>query len=83
MAEGGGRHDQQSLAEHLRQAARESGLSVYQIAKETGLSQSALNRFFNGTRENLRLDVANRLFQFFDLRVVHPKRSPKQQKPKP
>ena len=59
-----------SLAEHIRAAADTSGLSVYRIAQETGLDQSALNRFLNGTRDNLRLDVADRLFRFFGLEVV-------------
>ena len=66
-----------SLADHIRAAAQESGMSVYQIAKETGLDQSALNRFLNGTRDNVRLDVANRLFEFFELRVVRPRRRKK------
>jgi transcriptional regulator with XRE-family HTH domain len=60
----------QSLADHIRCAAEESGLSVYRIARETGLDQSALNRFLNGTRDNVRLDVADRLFQFLGLRVL-------------
>ena len=62
-----------SLAEHIRHAAKESGLSVYRIAKEVDLDQSALNRFLNGTRDNIRLDVANRLFKFFGLRVIKSK----------
>ena len=59
-----------SLADILRQAAQRSGLSVYQIAKEAGVDQSTLNKFLNGDRDNLRLDVADRLFKFFRLRVV-------------
>ncbi len=54
-----------ALAEQLRRAAAASGLSVYRIAKETGVDQSTLNKFLTGTRENLRLDVADRLFRFF------------------
>jgi transcriptional regulator with XRE-family HTH domain len=54
-----------SLAEHLRQAASDSGLSVYRIAKDTGVDQSTLNKFLTGARDNLRLDVADRLFRFF------------------
>jgi len=59
-----------SLAAILRQAAHRSGLSVYQIAKESGVDQSTLNKFLNGDRGNLRLDVADRLFKYFGLRVV-------------
>ena len=54
-----------SLADQLRHAASDSGLSVYRIAKETGVDQSTLNKFLTGARANLRLDVADRLFRFF------------------
>lgn len=54
-----------SLADHLRRAASDSGLSVYRIAKETAIDQSTLNKFLVGARDNLRLDVADRLFRFF------------------
>jgi len=54
-----------SLADHLRRAAASSGLSVYRIAKETGIDQSTLNKFLVGARDNLRLDIADRLFRFF------------------
>lgn len=67
----GGRAD--GLAAVLRQAANESGLSVYRIAKDAGVDQSTLNKFLNGQRDNLRLDVADRLFAFFKIRVVLPK----------
>ena len=58
------------LATILRDAARRSGLSVYQIAKDSGVDQSTLNKFLKGDRNNLRLDVADRLFKFFGLRVT-------------
>lgn len=56
---------ERSLAQHLRYAVRNSELSVYRIAKETGVDQSTLNKFVNGDRDNLRIDVADRLFRFF------------------
>jgi transcriptional regulator with XRE-family HTH domain len=59
-----------SLADQIRRAATASGLSVYRIAKETGVDQSTLNKFLSGTRANIRLDVADRLFEFF----FHPPR---------
>ena len=65
------------LAAILRDAARESGFSVYQIAKESGVDQSTLNKFLNGDRDNLRLDVADRLFQYFGLRVTSDRRGPR------
>ena len=58
------------LAAAIRDAAGRSGLSVYRIAKDAGVDQSTLNKFLNGDRDNLRLDVADRLFRFFGLRVV-------------
>ena len=63
-----------TLAGHIRDAARRSGLSVYRIARETSVDQSTLNKFLNGTRDNLRIDIADRLFRFFKLRVTHPRR---------
>ena len=54
-----------TLAEHIRNAAAASGLSVYRIAKEARVDQSTLNKFLSGRRANIRLDVADRLFRFF------------------
>ena len=65
------------LAEQLRRAASDSGLTVYRIAKETGVDQSTLNKFLTGTRENLRLDVADRLFRFFLQRQPSKRRGPR------
>ena len=49
------------FTEILRQAIDESGKSVNTLSKETGIAQPVLARFYNGTRDNLRLDVAERL----------------------
>lgn len=59
-----------SLAAELRQAAAQSGLSAYRIAKDAGVDQSTLNKFLNGQRDNLRLDVIERLFKVLGLKVV-------------
>jgi transcriptional regulator with XRE-family HTH domain len=64
------RGEAESLAAILRTAAQRSGLSVYEIAKESGVDQSTLNKFLKGDRANLRLDVADRLLKFLRLRVV-------------
>ena len=59
-----------TLADHIRQAYEASDLSVYQIAKQSQVDQSTLNKFLNGERENLRLDVADRVFRYLGLKVV-------------
>lgn len=59
-----------SLADLIREAARDSGLSVYRLAKEAEVDQSTLNKFLTGGRDNLTLEVADRLFRVLGLRVV-------------
>lgn len=61
---------QDTLAAILRSAARASGLSTYEIAKRTGHDQSGLNKFFNGSKDNLRIDVVDSLFRLFGLKVI-------------
>jgi plasmid maintenance system antidote protein VapI len=63
-----------SLADLLREAARDSGLSVYRLAKEAEVDQSTLNKFLNGGRDNLTLGVADRLFRVLGLRVTRTRR---------
>ena len=58
------------IAEILRAERKKQGYSVSEIAKETGLSQSALNKFFSGQREGVRLEAADILLEFFNLSVV-------------
>lgn len=65
--------EEPSLADHIRQAARESGLSVYRLAIEADVDQSTLNKFLTGSRPNLRLDVADRLCRVLNIRVVRPR----------
>lgn len=64
------------LADHIREAARDSGLSVYRLAKEAGVDQSTLNKFLSGGRDNLTLEIADRLFRVLGLRVTRSKRRP-------
>ena len=70
-----------SLADHLRQAARDSGLCVYRLAKEAHVDQGTLNKFLTGVRPNLTLEIADRLFRVLGLRVTrrgrrHPGQTP-------
>ena len=67
-----GSSNRMSLAQHLRRAIRRSGLSVNQIAKSSDVDQSTLNKFVKGERNNLRLDVPDRLVRFLGIRIRPP-----------
>jgi DNA-binding Xre family transcriptional regulator len=57
------------IADILRKVTRQRQLSVYQIAKDTGLNQSGLNQFFNGTKDDLRLSTVQVLCDYLDLEI--------------
>lgn len=57
------------LTDQLRQAINDSGLTRYRIAKETGISESALAQFYNGHR-GLSMESLNALGEFLQLTVV-------------
>jgi len=65
----------ESLADRIRAAARESGKSVYQIAKDAAVDQGNLCKFLNGDRDHIRLDVAERLLRVLGFIIVR-KRTP-------
>ena len=67
------------IANAIRRAAKRKRLTVYRIAKDTGLNQSGINQFFRGDRDELRLSTAEILLDYlgFELR---PKRKPKKEK---
>ena len=65
-----------SLADQLRQAINESGLTQYRIAKESGVQQTILSRFATGER-NVQLDTADKLAAYFGMSLNPP------QKPSP
>ena len=48
------------LTDQLRQAIDDSGLTRYEIAKQTGIDESALAKFYNGHRE-LSMEALNAL----------------------
>lgn len=56
------------LTDQLRQAIDDSGLTRYRIAKETGISESALAQFYNGHR-GLSMEALNALGEFLQLRI--------------
>jgi len=57
------------LTDQLRQAIDDSGLTRYRIAKETGISESALAQFYNG-RRGLSMEALNTLGEFLQLRIT-------------
>jgi transcriptional regulator with XRE-family HTH domain len=54
------------LSEQVRKAIDAAGVTRYRIAKETGLSESALSRFMSGERE-LSLPAVDRLAEYLGL----------------
>lgn len=63
-----------TLTDQLRQALDDSGLTRYEIAKQTGIDQSILSRFYNGER-GISNAVMDKLGEFLGLEIVaHRKR---------
>jgi transcriptional regulator with XRE-family HTH domain len=59
----------QMLTDQIRQAIDDSGLTRYQIAKETGIDESALAKFYNG-RRGLSMEALNALGEFLQLKII-------------
>ena len=57
------------LTDQLRQAIDDSGLTRYQIAKATGIDESALAKFYNGHR-GLSMNALNALGVFLQLTIT-------------
>ena len=57
------------LTDQLRQAIDDSGLTRYQIAKATGIDESALAKFYNGHR-GLSMVAMNALGEFLQLTIT-------------
>jgi transcriptional regulator with XRE-family HTH domain len=57
------------LTDQLRQAIDASGLTRYEIAKRTGIDESALAKFYNGQR-GLSMRALNALGECLDLKIV-------------
>jgi hypothetical protein len=62
-----------TIAETLKAKIAESGMSINAIALEIGTPQVVLWRWVVGERDNLRLDTADKLAEFFGLEL-RPKR---------
>lgn len=57
------------LTDQLRQAIDDSGVTRYRIAKETGISESALAQFYNGHR-GLSMKAMNALGECLELKIT-------------
>lgn len=64
------------LTDQLRQAIDDSGLTRYQIAKETGIDESALAKFYNGHR-GLSMEALNALGECLHLTITLGRKPPK------
>jgi transcriptional regulator with XRE-family HTH domain len=58
-----------TMTETMKTAIKESGLTRYRIATDTGLGESALMRFMRG-QTSLRLDRADVLAAYLGLRLT-------------
>ncbi len=65
------------LADDVRTAIRESGLSRYEIAQKTGVSQSVLSRFMSG-ETGMTLATLERIAPLLGLEIVIRKRRKKE-----
>lgn len=57
------------LTDQLRQAIDDSGLTRYRIAKETGISEPTLSKFYLGQR-GLSMEALNALGEFLQLTIT-------------
>jgi transcriptional regulator with XRE-family HTH domain len=57
------------VSEQLRKAMERSGMTRYEIAKQAGIEQSSLSRFFSGER-GLSQDAIDAICELLGLRLV-------------
>jgi transcriptional regulator with XRE-family HTH domain len=60
------------MTDVLKAAIRDSGLTRYRIAKDTGIDEAALMRFLRG-ETSLRLDRADVLAEYLGLELIRRK----------
>ena len=63
----------EKLSDQVRQAIDNSGLTRYRIAQDTGIDESALAKFYNGTR-GFNSDTLDVLGEYLGLRIVQDKK---------
>jgi transcriptional regulator with XRE-family HTH domain len=59
---------QETFVEQLRRLMRDCGETRYSLSQKTGIDQSALSRFANGSR-GLSMQAINRVFEVLDLEI--------------
>jgi len=57
------------MTDQVRQAIDNSRLTRYRIARDTGIDESTLAKFYHGTR-GLSLDNLDLLWEYLGLRIV-------------
>jgi DNA-binding Xre family transcriptional regulator len=58
------------LSEQLKQAIATSGMTRYEIAKRTGISEATLSRFFTGKRPGVSFKALDALGECLGLSIV-------------
>ena len=67
------------LSDEVKQAIDDSGLTRYRIAKDTGIDEAALSKFYNGQR-GITTDTLDRLGEYLGLRIVVDRRPKRKEK---
>jgi len=70
------RERQTYLEKHIREAIKDSGLTIYRLAKDSGVSQPVLCRFVNRKR-GINLTTASKLLEALGLELVQKKNKKK------
>ena len=65
-----------TMTETLKAAIRKSGLSLYAIAAASGVKRPSLSKFMSN-QQSLRLDMADKLAEYFALELSSTKRGRK------
>jgi transcriptional regulator with XRE-family HTH domain len=65
----------------LKKAITDSSVSLYRIAKDSGVDASTLSRFMSGERD-LQLSTADKLAAFFSLEVAQRTKPARKRRPK-
>lgn len=61
------------LGQQLQAMITDRGMSINALAVAAGVPEPVLHRFLSGVRANIRLDTADKLCKFFDVRLTRPK----------